>query len=159
MSPRSKKLTPEQLYAQAEERELLGVTEDGRLLLWDTGRVMPIGRFSYRKDKEGRRWIPGGKYVIDWFGAEVVAELGNKIDGRVSVQLMCNTGRGFAFTRRQITPLLRYQVIPDPVLQQEILTRLRELTALLIRSQDGPDRQRGEHPRRHLFRQPAEAVA
>ncbi|HET7879476.1 MAG TPA: hypothetical protein VFL55_01230, partial [Acetobacteraceae bacterium] len=37
--------TPAEIYAKAEERELLGMTTDGRLVLWDTGRVVPITRF------------------------------------------------------------------------------------------------------------------
>ncbi len=73
------------------------MTEDGRLVLWDTGRVLPVSQFQYRRDKLGRRWIDDGHFVIDWFGSEVVAHLGNLIDGRVSVHLMCNAGRGFAF--------------------------------------------------------------
>src|ERR1700722_10973120 len=149
-----KRLTPEQLYAQAEERELVGMTEDGRMVLWDTGRVVPVNRFQYRRDKLGERWIVGGNYILDWFGSEVVAHLRNQIDGHVSVQLMCHGGRGFAFPRRQITPLLRYKVIPDPVLQREALAKLKELTALLVRSQDRPDRQRGDHAKRWLWQRP-----
>ena len=93
-----KRLTPEQLYAQAEERELVGMTEDGRMVLWDTGRVVPVNRFQYRRDKLGKRWIVGGNYILTGLVLEVVAHLGNQIDGHVSVQLMCRSGRGFAFS-------------------------------------------------------------
>ena len=37
-----RKPTPAQLYAAA----LLGMTEDGRLVLWDTGRVLPVSQFQ-----------------------------------------------------------------------------------------------------------------
>ena len=94
--------------------------------------------------------------MLDWFGSEVVAHLGNASDGRVSVQLMCYGGRGFAFTRREIRPMLRYKMIPDPVFEREILTRLKEITALFVRSQDAPDKQRGEHSKRWLWQRPEE---
>jgi hypothetical protein len=128
------------------------------LVLWDTGRVIPISKFHYRRDKQCRRWIDGGKYIIDWFGSEVVAHLGNCADGNVSVQLMCNSGRSFAFTRRQVTPMLRYKVISDPVLGREILAQIKEATALFIAARDTPYRQRGEHSKPWLF-QRAEAAA
>ena len=62
-----RKPTPAQLYAAAQEMELLGMTEDGRLVLWDTGRVLPVSQFQYRRDKLGRRWIDDGHFVINWF--------------------------------------------------------------------------------------------
>lgn len=149
-----RKLSPADLYAQSQEMELLGMTEDGRLVLWDTGRVIPVRQFQYRRDKQGRRWIDDGHFVLDWFGSEVVAHLGNFTNGRVSVQLMCYAGRTFSFSRREVRPMLRYKVIPDPVLRAEITTRLQELVALVCKSQDTPDRQRGEHARRSLFARP-----
>jgi hypothetical protein len=153
-----KKLTPEQLYAQAQERELLGLTEDGRLVLWDTGRVIPVSRFHYHRDKRGKRWIDEGHFVIDWYGSEVVAHLGNLTSGKVSVLLMCQSGGSFSFTRRQVTPMLRYKVISDPVRQRETLAKLKEILALQVASQDTPAAQRGVHPKPWLFQRP-EAVA
>ncbi len=150
---------PSQLYAAAQEMELLGLTEDGRLVLWDTGRVIPVSQFQYRRDKQGRRWIDEGKFVLDWFGSEVVAHLGNLTDGRVSVALMCNAGRTFAFTRRQIRPMLRYKVIPDPEVQAEILAKLQELVRLAAARHDTPERQRGDHANRGLFHRPEGAPA
>jgi hypothetical protein len=153
-----RKPTPAQLYAAAQEMELLGMTEDGRLVLWDTGRVLPVSQFQYRRDKQGRRWIDDGHFVLDWFGSEVVAHLGNLIDGRVSVALMCNAGPDLAFTRRQIRPFLRYKVIRDPEVQAEILAKLQELVRLAATRKDTPDRQRGDHANRRLFYRP-EGVA
>ena len=149
-----RKTTPAQLYAAAQEMELLGMTEDGRLVLWDTGRVLPVSQFQYRRDKLGRRWIDDGHFVIDWFGSEVVAHLGNLIDGRVSVHLMCNAGRDFAFTRREIRPMLRYKVIPDPVVRAELTAKLQELVRLVAARNDTPGRQRGDHANRGLFHRP-----
>jgi hypothetical protein len=146
MRPR-RKPTPAQLYAAAQEMELLGMTEDGRLVLWAAGRVLPVNQFQYRRDKLGRRWI-------DWFGSEVVAHLGNLSEGRVSVNLMCNAGRTVAFTRREIRPMLRYKVIPDPVAKVELTARLQELVRLVSARKDTPDRQRGDHARRGLFHRP-----
>ena len=148
-----RKPTPAQLYATAQEMELLGMTEDGRLVLWDTGRVLPVSQFQYRRDKLGRRWIDDGHFVLDC-GSEVVAHLGNLSDGRVSVALMCNAGRDLAFTRRQIRPFLRYKVIRDPVVQAEILAKLLELVRLGASRKDTPDRQRGDHAKRGLFYRP-----
>jgi hypothetical protein len=138
MRPR-RKPTPAQLYAAAQEMELLGMTEDGRLVLWAAGRVLPVNQFQYRRDKLGRRWIDDGHFVLDWFGSEVVAHLGNLSDGRVSVNLMCNAGRTVAFTRR-------YKV--------ELTARLQELVRLVSARKDTPDRQRGDHARRGLFHRP-----
>ena len=143
--------TPAELYAGAHEMELLGLTEDDRLVLWDTGRVIPVTQFQYRRDEQGRRWIDAGKFVLDWFGSEVVAHLGNLIDGSVSVQLMCNAGRTFALTRRQIRPMLRYKVIPDPVVHAEILAKLQGVVGLAAARHDTPERQRGDHAHRGLF--------
>ena len=154
-----RKPTPAQLYAAAQEMELLGMTEDGRLVLWDTGRVLPVSQFQYRRDRLGRRWIDDGHFVIDWFGSEVVAHLGNLSDGRVSVALMCNTGRDWAFTRREIRPMLRYKVIRDPVVQAEILAKLQEPVRLTAARKDTPDRQRGDHANRGLFHRPQGAPA
>jgi hypothetical protein len=92
MSARPEKLTPEQLHAQAQEQELLGMKEDGRLLLWRTGRVIPVSQFQYYRSTDVRRRVDSGHFVIDWFGGDVVAHLANLIDGRVSVHLMCNGG-------------------------------------------------------------------
>ena len=69
MSARKRKPTPEQLYAQAQERELLGMTEDGRMVLWGTGRVVPVTQFQYRRHEDGRRWIDSGHFVLDWYGS------------------------------------------------------------------------------------------
>jgi hypothetical protein len=52
------------LYAAAQEMELLGMTEDGRLVLWAAGRVLPVNQFQYRRDKLGRRWIDDGHFVL-----------------------------------------------------------------------------------------------
>ena len=88
----------------------------------------------------------------------MVAHLGNRSDGRVSVALMCSAGRDLAFTRRQIRPFLRYKVIRDPEVQAEILAKLQELVRLAATRKDTPDRQRGDHANRRLFYRP-EGVA
>jgi hypothetical protein len=81
----------------------------------------------------------------------VVAHLGNNTDGTVSGLLMCGGG-SFAFPRRWIRPMLRYKVIPDPVLSREIVALLKEATARLIASKDTPERQRGLHSKPWLWR-------
>lgn len=155
---RPKKPTPSTVYASAVPRELLGITDDGRLVLWDTGRVIPVTQFAYRRDRgTGRRWIDDGHFVIDWAGEEVTAHLGNLSDGRVSVLLMCHGGRGFALSRREARRLLRYKVIRDPEAEADILTRLQALVRLVAKSRDTPDRQRGAHRHQSLF-QPAGSV-
>jgi hypothetical protein len=149
-----RKSTPAQLYATAQEMELLGMTEEGRLLLWDTGRVLPVSQFQYRRDKLGRRWIDDGHFVLDWFGSEVTAHLGNLVDRRVLAALMCNAGHELAFTRLQIRPFLRYKVIRDPEVQAEILAKLPELVRLTVVRHDTPASQRGDHANRRLFHRP-----
>jgi hypothetical protein len=57
----------------AQGMELLGVTEDGRLVLWDTGKVLPVSQFQYRRDKNARRWIDDGHFVIDWLHIRIHA--------------------------------------------------------------------------------------
>ncbi len=158
MSARSSKPTPAQLYASAKPMELLGLTGDGRLVLWDTGRVLPVTRFQYRRGRGGRRWIDDGHFVINWFGEQVTAHLGNLADGQVSVSLVCNGGRTYTLTRREAATILRYKVIGDPERQAEILAKLEELIRQFTRMEDTPDRQRGEHSRRELVRTDAVAA-
>lgn len=153
---RRKKLTPEQLYASAQERELLGLTEDGRLVLWDTGRVIPVNQFQYRRDKAGRRWIDDGHFIIDWFGDEVCAHLGNLTNGKVSVMLMCNTARTFSLTRRYLRPLLRYKLIRNPERERELLDMIEAATRAWVAAYDAPEKQRGDHKNRRLFLGPVE---
>jgi hypothetical protein len=123
-------------------------------VLWAAGRVLPVNQFQYRRDKLGRRWIDDGHFVLDWFGSEVVAHLGNLSDDRVSVNLMCNAGRTVTFTRREIRPMLRYKVIRDPEVQAELTAKLQELVRLVSARKDTPDRQRGDHARQGLFYRP-----
>ena len=90
--------------------------------------------------------------VIHSGSSEVVAHLGNFTSGEVSVLFMCQSGRSLALSRRWIRPLLRYKVIPNPVREREVLAKLQRINALIAASHGTPDRQRGNHARRHLFR-------
>ena len=69
--------------------ELIGLTDDGRLVLWDTSLVQPVDRFETTDDG---RWIEGGHYVIEWKGHAVTVHCGNMGNGNVSLLFMCSSG-------------------------------------------------------------------
>ncbi len=140
------------LPAKPKKMELFGLTEAGRLVLWSVDRVVPETSIRYRRGVDGRRLIDDGNFVIDWFGSEVVAHLGNLVGGKVSVQLMCNGGPTFALSRREVGRMLRYKVVKDPKVEAEILASLKRATAAIVAAQDTPDRQRRLHAKPWLFR-------
>ena len=122
--------------------ELIGMAEDGRMFLWDTGNVQPVSAFETAVYGHGR-FIQGGHYVIDWRGHAVVVHCGAGADGRVSVQFMCSGGYGFYASRKQVEAMLLGLVVPDPILEAQISAKLKRLTEAVTASQQAPHRARG----------------
>lgn len=121
--------------------ELIGLTEDGRMVLWSTGMVQPVDRFE---TSHGGCWIESGHYVIDWHGHAITVHCGNFADGSVSVQFMCGALRSVSMLRADVEKLLLGKVIPDPVAAAEISKKLQEMDAIFKAMKDTPERQRGK---------------
>lgn len=120
--------------------ELIGLTADGRLVLWDTGMVQPISRFE---TTDGGLWIQGGHYVIEWKGHAITVHCGNFTNGDVSVLFMCSRLDALAMPRAEVEAMLLGKVIRDPVIEAGISEALKQLLDGLIARQDAPHRQRG----------------
>ncbi|NPD66623.1 hypothetical protein HN018_26760 (plasmid) [Lichenicola cladoniae] len=120
--------------------ELIGLTTDGRKLLWSTGEVQPIDAFE---TTDGGRWIKSGHYVIDWEGHAITVHCGNMCDGQVSLQFMCGKMSSDAVPRAFVEPMLPGVVVRDPEAEADILVRIRQLTKDLQQRRDVPHRQRG----------------
>ena len=119
--------------------ELIGLTADGRKVLWSTDWVRPVSAFE---TSDGGRWIKSGHYVIDWKGHAITVHCGNCADETVSVQFMCMEGVLY-MSRHEVERMLLGYVVPDPVAQAVITEKLRQLTRDLQASRDVPHRQRG----------------
>lgn len=127
--------------APTRAMELIGLTDDDRMVLWDTGEVRPVSAFETHPDG----YIVGGHYVIDWRGHAITVHCGNTTGGGVLVMFMCGT-RTLLMPRAEVEKMLLGKVIPDPVVEAEILAKLKELTKLAGRLHDTPARQRGRLP-------------
>jgi len=135
-----KKVAPLPPAPAAPDRtmELIGLTEDGRMVLWQTGNVQPISALP----RDGI-WIKSGHYVIDWNGNAITVHLGNYADGRVSLQFMCGAPKAVPIAREDIEPLLLGMVIPDTELEAQIDAMFKDIFALLEHRDREPRRQRG----------------
>ena len=127
-------------FSELRETELIGLTEDGRKVLWSTGRVRPVSAFE---TTDGGRWIESGHYVIDWQGHAITVHCGNYVDGRVSVQFMCGALGSIGMKRDVVEAILLGVVVPDPKVAARITASLKRLTRELQAAQDVPHRQRG----------------
>ncbi len=122
------------------EMELIGVDEEGRMSLWDTGLVQPVSAFT---TTEGGQYIESGHYVIEWKGHAITVHCGNRTDGTVSVLFMCSGGGGLSMQRAEVEPLLLGKVIPDPVKAAEITRLLEGLVESLAARRQAPHLRRG----------------
>jgi hypothetical protein len=121
--PRTPK--PPKLTAPAPRTtELIGLTDDGRMVLWDTGQVQPVDRFETSADG---RWIKEGHYVINWTGHAITVHCGNMMSGNVSLLFMCSTGASRSVPRAEIEALLIGKVIPDEAVHWETMEMFEEL--------------------------------
>ena len=137
--PRPSKPSEPAWQAGTTEQELIGVTDDGRLVLWSTGRVRPISAFP----RSGSGIIQGGHYVVAWNGHDVTVHCSSALGGGVVVQVMCSTSTPAAFPLAYVEARLRGQVVRDPVAAADILHRLQNINGLLAKRSDTPSRQRG----------------
>lgn len=120
--------------------ELIGLTTDGRKVLWSTGEVRPVSAFE---TTAGGRWIKNGHYVIDWQGHAITVHCSNYLDGQVGVQFMCGEVGSVGMDRDLVEAMLLGIVVPDPVLQAEITEGLQRLLKFAQHHKDQPHRQRG----------------
>ena len=128
--------------AGVRRMELIGMAEDGRMFLWDTGNVQPVSRFEQAEWDTTGRFIAGGHFVIEWRGHAIVVHCAPGGDGCVVIQFMCSRD-GFRASREAVEPMLLGKVIPCPVAQAAILAGLERLTAEYTRKQQAPHRARG----------------
>ena len=126
-------------HAGTSLQELVGVTDDGRLVLWSTGRVRPISVFP----RLGGGLIQSDHYVLDWDDHDVTVHCSNAFGGGVIVQVMCSTATPAAFPLSYVEARLRGHVVRDPEAQADILRRLENINLLLAKRCDTPSRQRG----------------
>lgn len=121
--------------------ELIGLTEDGRMVLWnENGQVQPVSKFE---TIENGRWIASGHYVIDYKGHAITVHCGNMADGSVSLQFMCNRAAIRSFSRAEVERMLIGKVIQSEeskAVDREILKRLTEWAH---HDDDDPKRSRG----------------
>jgi hypothetical protein len=117
---------------------LIGLTDDGRMVLWSTGDVQPISKFPLQGS-----WIVSGHYVIDWKGHAITVHCGNMTDGNVSLLFMCSGQGTYSVPRAHVEQMLLGRVVPDPEVEAEILLAIEEAREDLRRSRDVPHRQRG----------------
>lgn len=125
------------------ETELIGLSDDGRMILWKTGAVQPISTFPTKGP-----WIVSDHYVIDWKGHAITVHCSNLSDGMIGVQFMCRRGYAVPMLRSEVEPILLSRVVPsDPARElaeeRKLLEVLKELREMLITRHDQPHRQRG----------------
>jgi hypothetical protein len=84
---------------ELRKTELIGLTDDGRMVLWSTENVRPVSAFATTK----RGYIDGGHFVIEWKGHAITVHCGNydstPQSGLISVQFMCNGARSVPMRR------------------------------------------------------------
>jgi hypothetical protein len=122
--------------------ELIGMDEDGRMYLWDTGEVRPITAFE--SDADGL--IKHGHYVIQWKGHAITVHCGMALVRgvwRISVQFMCSDAPVLYMSRAEVEPMLLGEVIPDPELEAQILRELKAWGEAIDAAHRAPHRRRG----------------
>ena len=129
-------------YSGPRDMELIGLDVDGRMSLWDVGKVEPVDRFGYFMDSGVRR-IHEGHYVIDWKGYAITVHCCSDFTGNVRVQFMCNSGSSISMPRKEVEDMLLGKVIPDPVSGAKVMECLKDLRELFKPPQQDPLRQRG----------------
>lgn len=139
-SPARKTQRPAAPAPDLRTAELIGLTEDGRKVLWSTGMVQPVDRFE---TSHGGRWIDSGHYVIDWHGHAITVHCGNFADGTISVQFMCGALKAISMQRAKVEKLLLGKVVPDPAAEARFSRKLQEVVAMFKAMEDSPERQRG----------------
>ena len=123
----------------ARTTDLIGLTTDGRLVLWQAAaEVRPISAF--RTDGV---WIISGHYVIEWKGHAITVHCANMTDGSVGVQFMCGALKSLVLERTAVEAMLLGEVIQSEeskAVTRDLLAQLRDWAE---RSHDAPHLQRG----------------
>ena len=139
-SKRPHRRKPPKIEPPSEPRktELIGLTGDGRMVLWDEGMVQPIDRFPTKGP-----WIESGHYVIDWKGHAITVHCGNMTDGRIGVLFMCSALSSVSMPRAEIEPLLIGKVVQSDEHKAEMRRLFAEMEEMLRHRAAEPHRQRG----------------
>ena len=126
--------------AEPRLTELIGLTDDGRMVLWDTQPVLPMSKFP-TKTEGGREWIIGHHYVIGWKGHAITVHCSNTMDGLVHVMFM--VGQMHLYLPRGEVERMLLGKVHTPEADAEISRLLRKVLAAQEAKQDAPHRQRG----------------
>ena len=137
MSDRQTKKTPHRKRApslktapQPVTMDLLGLTADGRLVLWSADeKVQPISAFAGD--------TVCGHYVIEWRGYAVTAHLSNDYkNGDICTHFMGNSGPVYRFKRSYLEPLLLGWVIKLRASPQLALYQAHDLDPATVAALD-----------------------
>jgi hypothetical protein len=125
------------------ETELIGLAEDGRMVLWGTGVVRPISRF----ENSTGTFIKSGHYVIEWKGHAITVHCGNMMreDGRwgIGIQFMCSTAASVFTTRPEAERMLIGEVMRDPEAERRIEEAFARVEEAFRKRDMAPHLQRG----------------
>ena len=124
--------------SEPRQTELIGLTEDGRLVLWDVGLVRPINRLPM----DGAL-IKSGHYVIEWRGRAITVHLGNAARRRVSVLFVCNTTPSFSLTRSEVNGLVIGEVVRSEADLKITDLLLEAIQMFAMKGRNDPSRARG----------------
>jgi hypothetical protein len=132
-----------QAAAEPRETELIGLAEDGRMIFWQNGLVRPIAAFQgYQRD--GRRWIRDGHYVIEWKGHAITVHCSNSSAAEtVHVLFMCSNRNYVSMPLAQVEAMLLGEVVDPPEHRAEMQRLWRRLFEALEEKDRDPARARG----------------
>jgi hypothetical protein len=143
MNARKKEIQPPatEIPEALRKTELIGLTEDGRMVLWSTGTVRPINHFE--ASSGDRQCIQSGHYVIDWHGHAITVHICGLLKGGCRLQFMCGAVQGIVMPTKKVEPLLLGVVVPDPIIQAQIMAKFDRIFENLNERDRSPGRQRG----------------
>lgn len=128
--------------AELRKTELIGLTDDGRMVLWDTGMVRPIGRF----EMTGGNFIKSGHYVIEWKGHAITVHCGNEMRGGrwgIGVLFMCSSGSSVFMDQTEVEPMLIGELVRNPESERRITEAFERIREANRQRYQTPHLQRG----------------
>jgi hypothetical protein len=124
--------------------ELIGLTNDGRMLLWIPAWFSRSTASRHRL--AGKPFIVGGHYVIEWKAHAITVHCSSVLSGGrwcVGVLFMCGRRSTIPMARRDVKAMLIGKVIRDPVVDAQIMESLERAKDAIASKHDVPHRQRG----------------